>query len=49
MRAEFVKEGTDEINADLFSKLHDRVDFDKKYAYIPDDIDNLQGQGNDQA
>jgi hypothetical protein len=50
--AEFVKESTDEINADFFSKLHDRVDFNKKYAriaYIPDDIDNLQGQGSDQA
>ena len=50
--AEFVKEGTDEINADFFSKLHDRVDFNKKYAriaYIPDDIDDMQGQGSDQA
>ena len=35
---EFHKEPTEEIDSDFFTKLHDKTDFDKKYArlaYIP--------------
>ena len=49
--AEFVKESTDEINADFFSKLHDRVEYDRIYgqvAYIPADTIKLEGEGSDE-
>ena len=47
---EYVKEPTETIKSDFFSKLHDRVEFDKKYAqvaYIPADTIKLEGDGSD--
>ena len=50
---EFVKEPTETIKADFYSKLHDRMEYNRKYAqvaymYIPADTIKLEGDGSDE-